>query len=131
MHATPIWISKRLCIGIDPNVFFPLDQEGDIRAKQICTFCPVKSPCLETALMNEERGIWGGTNEHDRDTIRVQRALTRSQAMRSAELLRDKQRELERPIYAYSASLSGISFQCNHTPPASEMNSEVLALFCV
>ena len=39
-------------------------------AKAICADCPYKVRCLEYALKNHEQGIWGGTTERERTTIR-------------------------------------------------------------
>ena len=41
------------------------------RAKQVCGECPVKVDCLDYALeTNQDSGIWGGTSEEERRTLR-------------------------------------------------------------
>jgi hypothetical protein len=61
-------------------MFYPEMAEGDgvsamatiAQAKQICRFCPVKTPCLVYALENDERfGVWGGEGKTVRAHIRA------------------------------------------------------------
>jgi WhiB family transcriptional regulator, redox-sensing transcriptional regulator len=71
---------KAACSEIDPELFFP--QEIEIgkkivskytnlsRAKKVCSECPLVLDCLAYALKNHEIGIWGGTTESQRDSIR-------------------------------------------------------------
>jgi WhiB family redox-sensing transcriptional regulator len=69
------------CANVDPELFFPQEMDiGDSKivskygnlaaAKEICSTCPLKAPCLEYAINNSEIGVWGGTTEHQRDDIR-------------------------------------------------------------
>ena len=62
--AKPAWMKnpRRNCAGMDPRIFF----DGTARATAICGGCPVIKPCLQFALDNGERGIWGGTSERER-----------------------------------------------------------------
>lgn len=40
-------------------------------AKEVCGECPVKVDCLDYALeTNQDSGIWGGTSEEERRTLR-------------------------------------------------------------
>lgn len=68
------------CSTVDPELFFPQEIEIGNKiiskysnlsmAKEICSSCPLKIDCLEYALRNSEIGIWGGTTESQRDTLR-------------------------------------------------------------
>lgn len=54
---------------VNPEWWFP--KPADVvtaqRAKQICSLCPLRLPCLAIALARNERfGIWGGTTERER-----------------------------------------------------------------
>lgn len=68
--------------GIDPEVFFPVGQDGArptsatvTAAKQICARCPVKDPCAEWAIdAREQFGLWGGLTPEERKVLRLQRA---------------------------------------------------------
>jgi WhiB family redox-sensing transcriptional regulator len=80
--ARPAWQAVGACRGIDPAVFFP--DEGDASsaasAKAICATCPVRTECLEAALVRREKfGVWGGASEAERRRmIRQRRALRRA-----------------------------------------------------
>lgn len=40
-----------------------------IKAKKICSQCPVRLICLADALRRRESGVWGGTTEDERKNI--------------------------------------------------------------
>ena len=65
-----VWITRRGCGDIDPNVFFPNDGAGVVVAQKVCAKCPVKVPCRDYALANNiTHGVWGGTSERQRRRI--------------------------------------------------------------
>jgi len=68
------WRDEALCAQTDPDLFFPsTERQSGADARKICDNCPVRSECLEFALVNGiEEGIWGGLNRDER------RALLRS-----------------------------------------------------
>lgn len=70
-EGQPEWMRhpRRNCKGVDPRYFF----DGTARAVAVCQDCPVIKPCLEFALDNGERGIWGGTSERQRRKMRKSR----------------------------------------------------------
>lgn len=66
-----------------PEPFFPAEPGDDgynarraeadaLYAKTLCGFCDFAADCLAYALSVHERGIWGGTDEADRERIRRQ-----------------------------------------------------------
>ena len=61
----------------DPEVadlFFPEKGGGTRTAKRICAGCPVRVPCLDYALDNDERfGVWGGLSERERRRLKRRR----------------------------------------------------------
>jgi WhiB family redox-sensing transcriptional regulator len=68
------WKERAACAGYPSNVFFPM---GDAhpglvaRAKAVCRECPVSEECLEFAFeTNQVSGIWGGTTEEERRSLR-------------------------------------------------------------
>lgn len=65
------WREAALCAQTDPEAFYP-DKGGSTReALAVCRRCPVQGPCLEYALVHDERfGIWGGTTERQRRRLR-------------------------------------------------------------
>ena len=44
------WRSKAACQGLDPEIFYPLDDDEAEEAKMVCSTCTVREACLEHAL---------------------------------------------------------------------------------
>ena len=71
------WRSKAACQGLDPEIFYPLDEEDTEEAKAVCATCTVRESCLEHALgYREKEGVWGGATERERRRIIRQRRRT-------------------------------------------------------
>lgn len=125
------WMQSGLCKGSPAKIFFQYDVVRDRLAKAICQGCPVREPCLQYALDNDETGVWGGTNDKDRDrlrrTIYVRQSLQVSQDPTSrhsrlhepthlaSEYLSSQQRTScsqirSRPALSKAAELSSVSF---------------------
>ena len=71
------WRDEAACLEY-PDEWFtgPHDPGATRRAIEVCNTCPVKQPCLETALRIEvsaDLGIWGGTTSTGRRRIRRER----------------------------------------------------------
>lgn len=72
------WRHDASCRSVDPDLFFPVGTTGMAieqisAAKAVCDACPVSGPCLEFALAtNQDSGVWGGTSEEERRTLRRQ-----------------------------------------------------------
>lgn len=65
------WAAFAACRDRDPDVFFPLSEEGEREAIRVCSGCPVRVECLEFALeANVRFGIWGGLTEKQRVVLR-------------------------------------------------------------
>lgn len=69
------WRAQAACSGYPNMLFFPSsDGADDLRvekAKGVCAVCPVIDDCLEYALeTNQRSGIWGGTSEKERKSLR-------------------------------------------------------------
>jgi len=51
-------------------VFFPGRGESAGAARQVCTACPVRQPCLDYAITDRiTSGIWGGLTERERRAL--------------------------------------------------------------
>ncbi len=85
MNAFPdrSWQTAALCRGNHSYLFFPPStverkderERREVKAKAICTVCPVKSPCLDFAMkIKEPYGIWGGLTEADRRQVLAREA---------------------------------------------------------
>jgi WhiB family transcriptional regulator, redox-sensing transcriptional regulator len=72
------WLQAGACRGLDPATFFPERGEDERRGKAICQTCSVRTECLTYALdAGEKFGIWGGTSERQRRTMRARRRSAR------------------------------------------------------
>lgn len=67
---TTNWQSHGRCRETDPEIFFPEAGVPQLEALRICRGCEVRQQCLDFALENGERGVWGGTNDADRRRLR-------------------------------------------------------------
>lgn len=64
------WRARAACLGADPNLFFPEPNHHGLQAKAVCSTCPVRVECLEYAMAHKAYGVWGGTSERERRTLR-------------------------------------------------------------
>jgi hypothetical protein len=48
------------CAGIDPDMFFPADNDELAAAIAICDGCAVRTMCRTIAMARAESGVWGG-----------------------------------------------------------------------
>jgi WhiB family transcriptional regulator, redox-sensing transcriptional regulator len=70
------WRAGARCLGSEPALFFPMGSTGDPllqaeTAKRVCQACEVRADCLQFALeTNQDTGVWGGTTEDERKTVR-------------------------------------------------------------
>jgi WhiB family redox-sensing transcriptional regulator len=88
------WRSKAACLEADPELFFPLTDQGPSRAQvnaavALCLGCSVRETCLTWALDNDiHHGVWGGATEEQRHTIlrgkQIHQDLERLSAIASA-----------------------------------------------
>jgi WhiB family redox-sensing transcriptional regulator len=79
------WMVAAACRDLDPDLFFPDRGHSTSEARAVCADCPVRSDCLEYALESvEQQGIWGGTSETERRTIRGARFRARQRELRNA-----------------------------------------------
>ena len=61
------WMAQGSCNEHPPEVFFPNDGVGVLRAQRICNACPVQADCLAYALSERiDHGVWGGASERSR-----------------------------------------------------------------
>ncbi|MBW3579856.1 MAG: WhiB family transcriptional regulator [Actinobacteria bacterium] len=68
------WRHHGACRGIDPEVFYPPEDDDADAAKEVCAQCQVRQACLEHALATRESdGVWGGATERERRRMIRQR----------------------------------------------------------
>jgi WhiB family redox-sensing transcriptional regulator len=63
-----IWRKRGACRDYDSSLFFSGRGRSKTieQAKVICSTCIVRISCLNFAIDNEEKGVWGGTTEKER-----------------------------------------------------------------
>lgn len=73
---------NRSCVGLDPNLFFrplreqgPYDPDWDMAARAVCWTCPFRQECAEYAMVHHLEGVWGGTTDEQRRSIKRRRQL--------------------------------------------------------
>jgi WhiB family redox-sensing transcriptional regulator len=65
------WMDRANCLGLDPDLFFPSLGQSTKEARQVCSGCVSRGPCLAYALdENIEFGIWGGKSRRERERMR-------------------------------------------------------------
>jgi len=73
------WRARGLCVGENPDAFFPSRGDPGIKARRICARCVVQPDCLGYATGADEHGIWGGLDQDER------RRLKRRQRRKAAD----------------------------------------------
>ena len=69
------WTLDAVCSQFDPEIFFPEIGSGVALARSICATCPVRLPCLDAALEEEDGseltvyGVRGGLGASEREKI--------------------------------------------------------------
>ncbi len=66
------WVEQAACAEVGGDDWFP-EKGGDLgrRAKAVCRVCPVREPCLDYSLTNDEVfGVWGGLSPMERFKLR-------------------------------------------------------------
>jgi WhiB family redox-sensing transcriptional regulator len=81
----PFWRKRALCRDEDPELFFPLAEDGPDawmidEAKAICAVCPVRSACLDFALVAAADGTYGGMSQWERERLVRERPDVRRSA---------------------------------------------------
>jgi len=75
------WQVNAACRGTDTSNFYhPENERGpsrvkrEMRAKAVCSGCPVIENCLRWALTTREPyGVWGGLSPEDRESLLARR----------------------------------------------------------
>lgn len=79
------WRDRAACRSEDPELFFPIGENGPAllqieEAKTVCRRCPVIDSCLTWALdTGQQHGVWGGTSESERRSIKRREQRARNQ----------------------------------------------------
>ena len=77
------WRDRAACLGVDPELFFPIGNTGPAllqieEAKAVCRRCAVVEPCLSWAVESrQEDGVWGGLSADERRAVKRRNARAR------------------------------------------------------
>lgn len=65
------WQEEAVCASTDPDLFFPDpgDVQSSLKAREICSTCPVVAECARLGL-KFEYGIFGGLTAMDRRAVK-------------------------------------------------------------
>lgn len=82
----PEWMGRAACRGTNPEKWFPSSAQQALvpGLKAICLSCPVRAECLDSALLNDEDGVWGGLTRIEREELTHRRSLERRRERRHA-----------------------------------------------
>ncbi|MFI2077013.1 WhiB family transcriptional regulator [Streptomyces triculaminicus] len=70
LGADPVVGERAACVGEDPELFFEGEPAAVGMAKRVCAVCPVRTACLDRALVNGERyGVFGGLTADERRSL--------------------------------------------------------------
>lgn len=75
------WRHRAACRGLPVDLFHPAPGEHrtTAEARAVCARCPVRQPCLATALADPTlHGVWGGTTGQERKRLRRAERVPRS-----------------------------------------------------
>ncbi len=84
------WRERAGCLSVDPELFFPVAEDGAAysrqvtRAKRVCGRCPVQAACLAWAIECQPDGIAGGMTAAERRRARAARPAHRVTACQGA-----------------------------------------------
>ena len=70
LRGRPRWMRDALCREHPEVDFFPDRGQSLEPARAVCGGCMVRGKCLVYALEHGKHGVWGGTSERERRTIR-------------------------------------------------------------
>ena len=85
------WRDQAACLTVDPELFFPVGNTGPAlaqieEAKAVCATRQVVDVCLKWALdNNQDAGVWGGTSEDERRSLKRRNARN-ARARRASSL---------------------------------------------
>jgi WhiB family redox-sensing transcriptional regulator len=73
---SPAWQALGACTKEDPELFFPPKGGHTVRAKKICSRCPVQTKCLDWIMKidtdngSTSHGVYGGLTIKERHRLR-------------------------------------------------------------
>jgi WhiB family redox-sensing transcriptional regulator len=84
----PAYTGDEPCAEVGPDLFFTPDEAYMYRGlrdvKAICDSCSMRDACLDYALHVNVSGIWGGTTESQRKSLRRQLNIIAQPVLRAS-----------------------------------------------
>jgi WhiB family redox-sensing transcriptional regulator len=65
------WRALAACRGMSTSVFFPPKGKYSPEAHAACRGCAVRPECMTEAIHSALEGVWGGTTEQQRRSVKL------------------------------------------------------------
>jgi hypothetical protein len=89
------WQDTAPCASTDFEFIPDIEtDEGVNAAQQWCRTCPVRTQCLEWAMLHSAEGYWGGTTTYQRNQLRRVRTRAKCPICQATELVYTDPHEL-------------------------------------
>lgn len=75
INIRELYTGEAKCEEVGDHIFFGEKTDPwqwNSIAKRLCKTCPLMIKCRDYALQNSVYGIWGGTTDRERETMRTQ-----------------------------------------------------------
>ncbi len=119
------WREQALCGGAAPDQFTPAVEtpEGLVKVRdRYCAHCPVIEACLNSAIIHNDAGYWGGTTSAQRRAMRRTRSRSKCPLCTSPNLVRVPHADPEIP---YEVCLNcAASWKADERPTPRQKKAE-------
>jgi WhiB family redox-sensing transcriptional regulator len=124
----PQWQDRALCAGKDPDQFSPVVEtpEGLEKVRSLfCDRCPVRDKCLNSAIIHNDFGYWGGTTSVQRRAMRKTRSRSKCPVCSSANLVRvPHESGAGEPVWYEVCVNCAASWKADQRPTARQKTAE-------
>jgi hypothetical protein len=121
------WRKDALCAGVRPDLFFPKVETNETLARirrAYCNQCPVMAVCLNSAIIHNDSGYWGGTNTAQRKAMRRTRSRSRCPLCNSQNLVRVRHGEEREPCWYEVCLNCAASWRADERPNPRQQVAE-------
>jgi WhiB family redox-sensing transcriptional regulator len=124
----PFWRDDALCLTADPDLFTPdVETPEGLRKvwRSYCNNCPVRPQCLNSAIILNDAGYWGGTSTVQRRMMRRTRSRSKCPLCTSVNVVRVPHEGADEDTVWYEACVScGASWKADSKPTPRQQDAE-------